>query len=123
MCPVRGGMGHVLEGLSVLVLSMTNAERTGGRIRRLTETRLELLDCMYWPQEATEMVQRDFPEVVTDIRACRQSLSGFSVLFILKGSGRLEVVWYIAIAVGLTSCAYALFASPWWGAYRWIQSI
>jgi hypothetical protein len=105
-----------------LVLALCNAERVGGRTRRLGSDRLELLDCTWWSHWATEDVQRRFPEVVVDVRACRQSLTGLSVVFIWRGGGRMDVLLYIVIAVGLTCCAYTLVTSPWWGAYRWIHN-
>ena len=114
-------MRSQLARLSAFVLDLTNSERIGGRTRVIGENSIELLDCMYWPHDATELVQHDFPEVVGDVRACRQSLSGFSVVFMWRDRGRVEALWYVAIGVGLTSCAYALLASPWWGAYRWMQ--
>jgi hypothetical protein len=109
--------------LSEFVLLLTSAERVGGRTRCVGVDRVELYDCVRWPHHYTDCVLLDFPEVSIDICASRQSLSGFAVIFSWRKGARVETMWYIAIALGLTSCVYALFASPWWGAYRWIQSI
>lgn len=113
-----------MQGLKELVLQLTCADRVGGRVQRVGSDRLELYDCASWSWKGTELVQHEFPEVVVDVRSCRHSLSGFAVVFIWKGGGRFEPLWYVAIAVVLTSCAYTLFAAPWWwGAYRLIQGI
>jgi hypothetical protein len=113
-----------MQALGDFVLRLTSADRVGGRVQRVGRDRVELLDCMSWTWGCTERVQREFPEVVVNIRSCRHSLSGFAVVFVWKGGGVFESMWYLAIAVGLTSCAYALFTSPWWwGAYRLIRGI
>jgi hypothetical protein len=79
---------------------------------------------MHWSHAFTDAVDHRFPDVVMDVRASSASLSGFVVVFSLSHeAGRVRVGWYLAIAVGLTACAYGLVSSPWWGAYRWIQGI
>ena len=47
---------------------------------------------------------------------------GFFWLVLPLGGARWDPL-YLAIAAALTGCAYVLVTSPWWGAYRWIQSI
>ena len=115
--------GDGLLRLQSLVSELVDSARVGGRFGRAGVDRLELYDCVCWPHGASEYVQREFPEVVVDVRSCRQSLTGFAVVFVWKGISHFEVAWYVAIALGLTGCAYILYTSPWWGAYRWMQSI
>ena len=119
------GNGHSSEvsRLAEFVLAMTGAERVGGRVKCVSSDRLELFDCARWTHHYMDSVLADFPDVCIDMCSCRQSLSGFAVIFHWRRRGRVEAMWYIAIALGLTSCAYALFTSPWWGAYRLIQGI
>jgi hypothetical protein len=109
--------------LAEFVLLLTSAERVGGRTRCIGPDRVELYDCARWPYHYTECVLLDFPEVSIDVCSSRQSLTGFAVIFSWRRRPRVEIMWYIAIALGLTSCVYALFTSPWWGAYQWIQRI
>ena len=105
-------------------MRLTNAERSGGRLLHVGASQLALHDCMQWSHAFTDAVHEHFPDVTIDVRASRASLSGFVVVFSLSHeAGRVRVQWYFAIALGLTACAYGLVASPWWGAYRWIQGI
>lgn len=115
--------GDGLGRLECLVSELMDSARVGGRFGRVGVDRLELYDCLCWPHGASEYVQREFPEVVVDVRSCRQSITGFAVVFVWNGGSRFELAWYIAIALGLTGCAYVLYTSPWWGAYRWMQGI
>lgn len=122
----RGSTVSTDDGLARLedfVGNMMDMERIGGRFHRAFGDRLELYDCLCWPQGASDRVQRHFPEVAIDVRSCRQSITGFAVVFIWTCRGGHEVMWCLAIAAALTGCAYVLVTSPWWGAYRWIQSI
>ena len=122
----RGGALSADDSLSRLeefVGVMMDMERIGGRFSRVGGDRLELYDCLCWPHEASERVQRCFPDVAIDVRSCRHSISGFAVVFVWTCRGGHEMMWCLAIAAALTGCAYVLVTSPWWGAYRWIQSI
>ena len=114
-------MMHELQGF---LERLTRVERAGGRALHLGPTQLALYDCMHWPHGFTEAVHARFPDVVVDVCACRSSLSGFRVVFTHAYRGEVRAAWYLAIALGLTGCAYALVTTPWWwGATRWIQTI
>jgi hypothetical protein len=113
-----------MQDLDLFVRRLVNTERTGGRTRHVGGSILVLHDCMGWSHDFTEAVHARFPDMAIDVRTSRNSLSGFVVVFTREGGViRVRAAWYLAIALGLTSCAYALMASPWWGAYRWIREI
>lgn len=114
-----------LHGLAGFLRELCAVERLGGRIRVVDERTLELYDVMSWPHGATEYVQCDFPEVVTHVRSCRRSLSGFVVVFAWREAGHVDLLWYAVLSGVLGCCVYLLLCgSPWWGgAYRWIQTI
>ena len=113
-----------MQDLDSFVMLLINSERTGGRTRHIGGSILALHDCMGWSHDFTEAVHARFPDVAIDIRASRSSLSGFVVVFTRAADGgQVRAAWYVAIALGLTSCAYALMSSPWWGAYSWIRDI
>jgi hypothetical protein len=114
----------MLHDLELFLRQLTNAERAGGRLVHIGASQLALHDCMRWSHSFTDAVHTRFPDVLIDVRASRASLSGFVVFFTLSHeAGRVRAGWYLAIALGLTVCAYRLAASPWWGAYQWIQGI
>jgi hypothetical protein len=114
-------MMHELQGF---LERLTRAERTGGRVLHTGPSQLTLHDCMHWTHAFTEAVHARFPDVLIDVCACRGSLSGFRVVFTHAHVGEVRVAWYLAIALGLTACAYALVGTPWWwGATQWIQMI
>jgi hypothetical protein len=103
-----------MERLKALVLQQANAERVGGRVTVVDGRTLILYDCMHWGCHSTDVVVAQHPEVQISVRACRQSLSGFSVIFHRGGSGRRELAWYLAIGFVLAGCCYALLRPPWW---------
>jgi len=118
-----GGDPVNLHALAKFLRELCAAERLGGRTRVVDERTLELYDVMSWPHGATEYVQCDFPDVVTHVRSCRQSLSGFAVVFTWRGRG-VDLLWYVAISCGLACCVYLLCSSPWWrGVYPLLQVI
>jgi hypothetical protein len=113
-----------MRELQGFIERLTRSERTGGRILQTGPTQLTLNDCMHWTHSFTEAVHARFPDVVIDVCASRASLSGFRVVFTLATCCGVQATWYLAIALGLTACAYALVGTPWWwGATRWIQAI
>lgn len=112
-----------MRSLTSFVARLVGTERVGGRLHRTSDGILRLHDCASWTHDYTDMVHAIFPEVTIDIVSCRQSLSGFAVDFVWRGGGGGELWWHVVIGVVLASCWYALMASPWWGAYRWIHSI
>jgi hypothetical protein len=105
-----------MDHLRALVLRLANAERVGGRAQVLDGHTLILNDCMHWDSRSTDAVLSSFPEVQISVRACRQSLSGFSVVFHMRTSSYRELVWYLLIGVGMACCAYVLLRPPWWRA-------
>lgn len=109
-----------MEELCGFVARLTNSERVGGRVQRVGLGQVVLRDCMHWPHHFTDAVHDHFPDVLIDVRGSRNSLTGFIVVFtLLEHAGGVRCTWFVVIALGLTACAYALVASPWWGgAYR-----
>jgi hypothetical protein len=105
-----------MDQLRFLVLSLANADRVGGRATVVDARTLILNDCMHWGCHSTDIVQSRFPEVQISVRSCRQSLSGFSVIFHRGSSVHRELVWYIVIGLGMACCAYVLLRPPWWRA-------
>ena len=103
-----------MERLKALVLRLSNAERVGGRVSVVDRQTLILYDCMHWGCYCTDQVQLCFPETQISVRSCRQSLSGFSVVFHLGACTRKEVAWYLIIGLVLACCGYALMRPPWW---------
>jgi hypothetical protein len=104
-----------MESLKSLVLRLANVERVGGRATVLDAQTLVLNDCMHWSCHSTDTVLSHFPEVHISVRACRQSLSGFSVVFHVGKSMRGELAWYLVIGFGLACCCYVLPRPSWWG--------
>jgi hypothetical protein len=102
-----------MEVLRCLILKLSNAERFGGRVEILDTNTLVLYDCLYWGSLNTDVVLSHHPEAQISIKACRQSLSGFTVQFFLPQSTHREVFWYFVIGVVLACCAYALLRPPW----------
>ena len=105
---------HRMDRLKDLVLQLSTAERVGGRASVVDRRTLILYDCMHWGCHNTDRVQACFPETQISVRACRQSLSGFSVIFHLGECTRREMAWYLVIGLVLSGCGYALMHPPWW---------
>lgn len=103
-----------MERLRVLVLRLSNAERVGGRAIVVDSRTLVLNDCMQWSSMCTDAVMAQHPDVHVSVRACRQSLSGFSIVFHRGGGGRKELVWCLVIGLALACACYVLFRPPWW---------
>jgi hypothetical protein len=103
-----------MERLRTLVLRLANADRVGGRAIIVDRQTLVLYDCMHWGCHCTDVVLSHFPEVQISARACRQSLSGFTVVFHVSKSTRNELVWYLVIGLCLACCGYLLLKPPWW---------
>jgi hypothetical protein len=103
-----------MDGLRMLVLQLSNAERVGGRAQIVDSRTLLLYDCMHWSCRCTDVVAAQYPEVQISVRACRQSLSGYTIVFHRGASGRREVFWYLVISLALAGCAYVLLRPPWW---------
>jgi hypothetical protein len=114
-----------MESLEVFLRRVCAVERIGGRTRIVDDHTLELLDLQSWPHGATEYVQDSggFPDVVAHVRHSRHSLTGFVVVFTRGHRRRVELVWYVVIALLLGSSVYSVWMMPWWGAYRLLQSI
>ena len=106
---------NTMEKLKKLILDLANAERVGGRVVVVDGQTLILNDCMNWGCHCTDVVLSHFPEVHISVRACRQSLSGFSVVFHVGKSMRGEFAWYLMIGFCLACCGYVLLRPPWWG--------
>ena len=104
----------MMDRLKDLVLQLSNAERVGGRASVVDRRTLILYDCMHWGCHNTDRVLACFPETQISVRACRQSLSGFSVIFHLGECTRREMAWYLVIGLVLSGCGYALMHPPWW---------
>lgn len=103
------------EALRQLVLRLANADRVGGRVVVVDPRTLLLHDCMHWGCHATDVVLSHFPDVQISVRASRQSLSGFTVVFHRGASTPREIVWYLVIGLGLACCCYLLARPPpWW---------
>ena len=110
---MKGCMG--MERLKSLVLELSNAERFGGRAVVVDPHTLVLNDCMNWSCRCTDVVAAHFPDVHISVRACRQSLSGFSVVFHRDpGLGTRVLSWYLAIGLVLACVCYVLLRPPWW---------
>jgi len=103
-----------MDRLKLLVLRLANAERVGGRAHVLDGQTLLLHDCMHWGSCCTEAVAAEFPEIQISVRASRQSLSGFTVVFHRPACRQREAAWYLVIGLGLASCCYVLLRPPWW---------
>ena len=103
-----------MDQLRALVLRLADADRVGGRAQILDGHTLVLNDCMHWNCRSTDVVLSRFPEVQISVRACRQSLSGFTVVFHMGVSSYREFVWYLLIGLGVACCAYVLLRPPWW---------
>ena len=103
-----------MERLRSLVLRLANADRVGGRAIIVDGQTLILYDCMHWGCHCTDVVLSHFPETQISVRACRQSLSGFTVVFHTCKSTRNEIVWYLVIGLCLACCSYVLLRPPWW---------
>jgi hypothetical protein len=110
----RSGIILIMDKLRTLVLSVANADRVGGRATIVDGQTLILYDCMHWGCHSTDQVLSHFPEVQVSARACRQSLSGFCMVFHRRVSTGREMVWYLVIGLGIACCSYILFRPPWW---------
>ena len=110
-----------MDGLRQLVLQLSNAERAGGRAQIVDSRTLILYDCMNWSCRCTDVVSTQFPEVQISVRACRQSLSGFTLVFHRGAGMRKELFWLLVISLALAGCAYMLMRPPW--TYRGILHI
>ncbi len=102
-----------MDGLRSLVLDLSNAERVGGRAQVVDAKTLILYDCMHWSSRCTDILAARYPEVQLSVRTCRQSLSGYSVVFHRSGNTRVEIVWCLVIGLALAGCAYILLHPPW----------
>ncbi len=103
-----------MDRLRALILRLANAERVGGRASIVDAQTIILYDCTHWGCHCTDTVVAQFPEVQISVRACRQSLSGFTVIFHRADSVRRELAWYVVIGLGLACCTYILLRPPWW---------
>jgi hypothetical protein len=103
-----------MDGLRSLVLDLSNAERVGGRAQVVDARTLILYDCVHWSSRCTDILVARYPEVQISVRACRQSLSGYSIVFHRSGNTRAEIVWCLVIGLALAGCAYILLHPPWW---------
>jgi hypothetical protein len=103
-----------MDGLKQLVLRLANADRVGGRVTVVDGRTLILYDCMHWSCVSTDAVLARFPDVQISARACRQSLSGFTIVFHRGESTPREIVWFLVIVFGLACCFYMLLRPPWW---------
>jgi hypothetical protein len=104
-----------MDRLRALVLAQANAERVGGRATIVDARTIILYDCMHWGCHSTDAVVSQFPDVHISVRACRQSLSGFAVIFHRTGRAGRELAWFLVIGFGLACCTYILLRPPWWG--------
>lgn len=116
----KGGTVQVLyqtksmERLRALILRLANAERVGGRASIVDGQTIILYDCTHWGSHCTDAVAAQFPEVQISVRACRQSLSGFTVIFHRAETRLRELAWFLVIGLGLACCTYILLRPPWW---------
>jgi hypothetical protein len=104
----------IMDRLRTLVLGLADADRVGGRATIVDGQTLILYDCTHWGCHSTDVVLGHFPEVQVSARACRQSLSGFCIIFHRRASTGREMVWYLVIGLGIACCSYILFRPPWW---------
>jgi hypothetical protein len=105
----------MLEELRARIMSLSSADRRGGRIVAGAGRVLELFDCMEWNGEWTHALTAVCPELCVSIRASRSSLSGFVVRFEVTDGGR-EWVWHVVIGCVLACCLYMLW--PYWSFLR-----
>jgi hypothetical protein len=103
-----------MDRLRQLILRLSNSERVGGRASIVDGRTVILYDCTHWGCLSTDAVLAQFPEVQISVRACRQSLTGFTVIFHCQDNTRRELAWYVVIGLGLACCAYILLRPPWW---------
>lgn len=103
-----------MDRLRALILRLANAERVGGRASIVDERTIILYDCTHWGCQCTDAVIAQFPEVQISVRACRQSLTGFTVIFHRADSRARELAWYFVIGFGLACCTLILLRRPWW---------
>jgi hypothetical protein len=104
-----------MERLRGLILTQANAERVGGRATIVDAHTILLYDCMHWGCHSTDAVLSQFPDVHISVRACRRSLSGFTVVFHRNNHAGRELGWYLVIGFGLACCAFILLRAGWWG--------
>lgn len=104
-----------MDRLRAFILAQANAERVGGRATIADSRTIILYDCMHWGCCSTDAVVAQFPDVHISVRACRQSLSGFTVIFHRGDRVTRELGWFIVIGLGLACCGYILLRPPWWG--------
>lgn len=102
-----------MDPLRALVLRLANVDRVGGRALIVDRQTLHLYDCAHWSCSCSDTVQSRFPEVQISVRSCRQSLTGFIVVFHYGGSLQREMLWYLLIGLGMACCGYLLFRPPW----------
>ena len=102
-----------MDKLRALVMQLACAERVGGRATVVDDRTLILYDCMHWSSSCTEVLLAQFPDVQISVRACRQSLSGYIVVFHRGGRLDQELLWYVVIGLGLACCGYVLMQPPW----------
>lgn len=103
-----------MDRLRALILRLANAERVGGRASIVDGSTIILYDCTHWGCHCTDAVVAQFPEVQISVRACRQSLSGFTVIFHRADSRAREFAWYLVIGFGLACCTYVLLGRRLW---------
>lgn len=104
-----------MERLRAFILAQVNAERVGGRANIVDTRTILLYDCMHWDCCNTDAVVAQFPDVGICVRASRQSLSGFVVIFHRGDRRTREMGWLVVIGLGLACCSYILLRPPWWG--------
>lgn len=104
----------MVERVRASILRLINVERYGGRVRVEDPQTLVLYDCGSWGAECTEAVASVYPDVRISVRACRQSLTGFVIVFQLNRCLRAEVGWYFVIGGLISCCGFILFRSSWW---------
>ena len=66
--------------------SICDFERHGGRLRRVGDDTVLLLDLQEWPHAVTSTLRESHPNVVVDVRTCAESVSGFCVVLRLGRS-------------------------------------
>ena len=97
-----------MERLRTMILKICNSERFGARAVITDQYSLTLYDCMEWKEEDTEKLRLHYPEVEILVKACKHSLSGFSLIFHIRHKKR-EWMWIFIIGALISSCAFCVW--------------
>lgn len=96
-----------MESLIEDVRALTNMRERGGRIRRIDEREILVLDVGEWPERVAFALRERHPTVACCVEACPDSLSRFAIRITLRESGPVLYTACIVAAI-CTVTAYFL---------------